>query len=70
MAPTWEPERRPAELDQFVGLWVAVKDGEVVACAPTSRELVPRLRDLGDVGRGAVAQFVPYHSDAIMIGVG
>ncbi|MDQ1711652.1 MAG: hypothetical protein QOE45_1102 [Frankiaceae bacterium] len=66
----WEPERRPAELDQFVGMWVAVKDGRVVTCARNARDLVPRLHELGDQGKGAVAQYVPYPSDAVMIGVG
>lgn len=66
----WEPERRPTALDEFVGMWVAVKDGVVVTCAHNARELVPRLHELGDRGRGAVAQYVPYPSEAIMIGVG
>lgn len=66
----WEPERRPAELREFVGQWVAVKDGHVVAAAHTARELVPRLHALGARGRGAVAQYVPYPSDSVMIGVG
>lgn len=65
-----EPERRLPELDRWEGLWVAVKDGEVVAAAPTSRELVPALHKLGDRGRGAVAQFVPKPTDKIIIGVG
>jgi hypothetical protein len=67
-----EPERRLAELDNWVGLWVAVKDGKVIAAAPTSLELVDalhKLRPVG-VGRGAVAQYVPQPTDEIMIGVG
>jgi Family of unknown function (DUF5678) len=66
----WEPEHRPSELNEFVGMWVAVKDGKVITCANNPRELVPRLHELGERGRGAVAQYVPYPSDAIMIGVG
>lgn len=72
MEPGWRPERGPAELfgPQFAGKWVAVKDGEVVACANNARELVPQLHELGAKAHGAVAQYVPYPSDAIMIGVG
>jgi hypothetical protein len=67
-----EPERRLAELDQWVGLWVAVKDGKVIAAAPSSLELVDALHKLQPVGagKGAVAQYVPRPSDDIMIGVG
>jgi len=67
-----EPERRLPELDKWVGLWVAVKDGEVIAAASTSLELVDAIHKLRPVGRGkgAVAQYVPPPSDAIMIGVG
>ncbi len=68
--PTWKAEPQPADLKRFVGCWVAVKDGRVLAAAANARELVPRLHELGDVGRGAVAQFVPEPSDSIMIGVG
>ncbi len=64
------PEARLAELNSYVGKWVAVKDGQVVACAHNARELVPALHALGERGRGAVAQYVPYPNDAIMIGVG
>jgi len=51
-------------------MWVAVKDGEVIAAAHNSRDLVPEVRSKGEKGRGAVAQFVPHRSDDIMIGVG
>jgi hypothetical protein len=51
-------------------MWVAVKDGEVIAAAYNSRELVPMLVAMGPAGRGAVAQYVPHHSDTITIGVG
>jgi hypothetical protein len=70
MERNWQPEPRPAELDEFVGKWVAVKDGRVVTCANNARELVPALHELGDRGRGAVAQYVPYPTSAITIGVG
>ena len=65
-----EPERRLAALDGWEGYWVAVKDGEVIAAAHSSRELVPKLHEMGQAGRGAVAQYVPHESDVIVIGVG
>jgi hypothetical protein len=67
-----EPERRLPELDNWIGLWVAVKDGKVIAAAATSLELVDalhKLRPVG-VGTGAVAQYVPRPTGEIMIGVG
>jgi hypothetical protein len=51
-------------------MWVAVKDGEVIAAAHNSRDLVPMVREKGPAGQGAVAQFVPQRSDEIVIGVG
>lgn len=65
-----EPERRPAGIDCWAGMWVAVKDGEVIASANNSRDLVPMVRELGESGQGAVAQFVPYRTDDIVIGLG
>ena len=65
-----EPERALPGLDRWSGMWVAVKDGKVVAAAHNSRDLVPMVRDLGEAGRGAVAQFVPPHTDEIVVGVG
>ncbi len=65
-----EPERRLPELDRWEGLWVAVKDGKVIATAHNSRDLVPELERLGAAGRGAVAQYVPRRSETIVIGVG
>lgn len=70
MATRQRPEPRLAELDSYVGNWVAVKDGQVVACAHNARELVPALHALGEQGQGAVAQYVPFPTQAIMIGVG
>jgi len=65
-----EPVRRPSEWDQFAGLWIAVKNGEVVATAANSHELVPALRALGRAGEDAVVRFVPHRSEEIVIGVG
>jgi hypothetical protein len=65
-----EPERALPGLEQWSGMWVAVKDGKVVAAAHNSRDLVPMVRELGEAGKGAVAQFVPPHTDEIVVGVG
>jgi hypothetical protein len=64
-----EPERRLPDLDRWEGLWIAVKDGRVIAAAHNSRDLV-QLTETGPAGRGAVAQYVPRRSDTIVIGVG
>ena len=65
-----EPERRPVGIDRYAGLWVAIKDGEVIAASENSRDLVPMVRSMGQAAAGAVAQFVPRYTDAIVIGVG
>jgi Family of unknown function (DUF5678) len=65
-----EPERRLAGIDHWAGLWVAIKDGEVIAASENSRDLVAMVRSKGAAGDGAVAQYVPRRSDEIMIGVG
>jgi hypothetical protein len=65
-----ETVRRLADLDNFVGKWVAVKDGRVIAAAETSRALVYEVHKLGAKGRGAVVQFVPPPSKSLMVGVG
>jgi hypothetical protein len=65
-----EPVRRPADWNQFAGLWIAVKNGEVVATAVNSRDLVPAIRSLGPEGEDAAVRFVPHRSEEIVIGVG
>jgi hypothetical protein len=65
-----EPERRPEGIDRWAGLWVAVKDGKVIAAADNTRDLVVRVRSMGPAGEGAVAQYVPHKTDDIVIGVG
>ena len=65
-----EPERALPGLEQWSGMWVAVKDGKVIAAAHNSRDLVPMVKELGEAGHGAVAQFVPPRTDEIVIGVG
>lgn len=64
------PEPRNPALKDWEGCWVAVKDGKVIAAAHSSRELVPELRKQGSKAHGAVAQYVPYPSDDIVVGVG
>ena len=64
-----EPERRPEGIDRWAGLWVAVKDGKVIAAAESSRELVAAVRR-GPSAAGAVAQYVPQRTEDIVIGVG
>jgi hypothetical protein len=65
-----EPVRQLPGLLRWAGMWVAVKDGEVIAAAHNSRELVPMVKSKGEGARGAVAQYVPQPSDEIVIGVG
>ena len=65
-----QPAPRPDGLDGREGLWVAIKDGHVIAGANSSGELVRRVIEMGPVAEGAVAQFVPPREDAIVIGVG
>lgn len=65
-----QPERRLNALDGCEGMWVAVKDGQVVAGAYNSADLVRMVIEMGPKAEGAVAQFVPPREDAIIIGVG
>jgi hypothetical protein len=65
-----EPLPAAPELDHYQGLWVAVKDGEVITAAETSSELVFRLQKLGAKGKGAVMQRAPKRTDAVVIGMG
>lgn len=64
------PVPRLRELDEFIGKWVAVKDGHVVAAAESSKALVYEVHKLGANGKGAVVQFVPPASRSSMVGVG
>lgn len=53
-----KPVSRNPALDDYLGLWVAVADGEVVASAPTPTDLVPAVKALPiEVQRRAVAQY-------------
>lgn len=62
--------RRPADLRQYAGKWVAVKAGRVVASADTPADLVQRVKALGEEGRDAVAEYVAPPSSSLMVGVG
>jgi len=63
-------ERQRPDIERWAGLWIAVKDGEVIAAEETSRALVATVLSMGARGHGAVAQFVPQPTDSIVIGVG
>ncbi len=61
--------RRNPALDDYLGQWVAVADGEVVAAAPTSGALVPPVKALADeVQRRAVVQYAHAPGDPLFIG--
>jgi hypothetical protein len=65
-----KPVERLAELDDYVGKWVAVKAGRVVASADTAPELVRRVKALGPDADDAVAEYVAPPSTSWMVGVG
>lgn len=56
------------ELDAYIGKWVAVKGGRVVASAATSEALARELRTRHL--QGAVMQFVPSQAHTFVVGVG
>lgn len=64
------PVHAIAELDAHVGKWVAVREGKVIATAPSSTDLVEKLRALGVDGRGASAQYVAPPVAGYKVGVG
>jgi hypothetical protein len=64
------PVPRVEGLDRYENFWVAVRGGEVVAAAETSRELAYQLRKMGSRAEGAVMQFVRPASDAFIVGIG
>jgi hypothetical protein len=65
------PLPRPAILDEFAGMWVAVIDGEVVVAEPTSHSLALRLHDMDHRRRSrAVVQYVRPTTDSYIVGVG
>lgn len=66
--PALEPVRHLQVLDRYVGCWVAVKDGQVVDAAKTSRELASKIhyRNL----RGVVVEYVAPPSSVEKVGLG
>ena len=65
-----QPEPRPENLDIYENCWVALKNGEIVAAAPTSQELACEIRRLGSKASGCTMQFVRPSADAYIVGVG
>jgi hypothetical protein len=65
-----EPERLPDEVMAWEGHWVAVKDGAVIEAALNPEDLVVKVQQLGEAGRGAVSRYVPRRSDVIVMGMG
>jgi hypothetical protein len=62
---------RPKELDDFVGKWVAVIDGEVVAAADSSHQLALQLHDMDHRRRArVVVEYVRPATDTYIVGVG
>ncbi len=70
-SPGWRtPLQPPPELARYAGLWVATKDGKIIATASSSRELVHTLAKLGPAGHEAVVQRVPSREAGIVVGMG
>lgn len=65
-----DPVPAPEEFSRYEGLWVAVLDGQVIAAASTSRELVYALAKIGPRGKGATMQRVPSRDRGILVGMG
>ncbi len=62
---------RPAILDRFQGMWVAVVDGEVIAAEHTSHKLAARMHDMDHRKRGrATVEYVRPTADSYIVGVG
>ncbi len=68
--PRQEASPPPAGADRYAGLWVGVKDGEVIAAASTTRELVYDLAKIGPGARGATMQRVPTAERGLLVGLG
>ncbi len=62
---------RPASLDAYANMWVAVLDGEVVAAAETSHHLALDLHGMDHRRRERlVVEFVRPQGDSYIVGVG
>lgn len=65
------PLPRPAQLDRFDGMWVAVADGKVVAAADTSHHLALKLHDMDHrKRRRVVIEYVRPTTDSYIVGTG
>lgn len=65
------PIQRPADLDRFSGMWVAVVGDEVVAAEHTSHQLAVKLRGMDHRRRKhATVEYVRPTSDSYIVGVG
>lgn len=65
------PIPRPAGLEGFAGMWVARIGDDVIAAAPTSRELAYTLHTMDHRKRAeAVMEYVRPSSDAFIVGAG
>jgi hypothetical protein len=65
------PVSRPQELMRFVGMWVAVLDGKVIAAEPTSHSLAVKLHDMDHrKRRRAVVEYVGPATDSYIVGAG
>lgn len=63
-----QPVPHMPELEEHRGKWVAVKDGEVVAVANSSKDLAYELKRRGI--RRAISQYVPEPSPNLRVGLG
>lgn len=66
--PPMRPVPHLPELDEFRGKWVAVKNGEVIAVASSSKDLAYELRWRNI--QGAVAQYVAEPEEGLRVGLG
>lgn len=65
------PHSRPAALDAYEGLWVAVLDDEVVAAEETSHKLALKLDGMDHRKRNrVVVEFVRPSANSYIVGVG
>ena len=65
------PVPRLEGLERWEGMWVAIRDSQVIAAAPSSRELVYRLQEMGPSAFGATTEYVrPGRDDAYAVGAG
>lgn len=65
------PVRRPEALEAFMGKWVAVEAGDVIAVADSSKALAYKLHKLDHQRRArATIEFVRPNSDAFIVGAG